>query len=69
MLTVNVAVLLAVVVVARLCRRTQARSRTDEKVTVALVLALGVVIAPTPVGQALFTALGELASGVTRAGQ
>ncbi|MFX4294819.1 hypothetical protein [Streptomyces bohaiensis] len=69
MLTVHVTVLLAAVVVARLCRRTQSRSRNDEKVTVVLVLALGVVLAPTPVGQAIFSAVGELAAGVTRAGQ
>lgn len=45
MLTINVAVLLAVIVVLRLRRRTQARSRLDEKFTVVIVLAFGVLIA------------------------
>ncbi|MYR15254.1 hypothetical protein G3I48_32770 [Streptomyces griseus] len=50
MLTINVGVLLAVIVLLRLRRRTEARSRNDEKLTVIIVLALGVVIAPTPLG-------------------
>jgi hypothetical protein len=67
LLTINVAVLLAVVVVWRLRRRTEARSRFDEKTTVVIVLALGVLIAPTPAGQGILNLLGELASGVTQA--
>ncbi|MET9452836.1 hypothetical protein [Streptomyces cinerochromogenes] len=67
MLTINVAVLLAVIVVWRLRRRTEARSRFDEKFTVVIVLALGVLIAPTPAGQGIVNILGQLASGVTQA--
>ncbi|MFJ3882947.1 hypothetical protein ACIPW5_36545 [Streptomyces sp. NPDC090077] len=67
MLTINVAVLLAVIVFFRLRRRTQARSRFDEKTTVVIVLALGVLLAPTPVGQGILDVLGQLASGVTQA--
>ncbi|MFD5711431.1 hypothetical protein ACFWHW_13705 [Streptomyces pharetrae] len=67
MLTINVAVLLAVIVVWRLRRRTEARSRFDEKLTVVIVLALGVLIAPTPAGQGGLNILGQLASGVTQA--
>ncbi|MGW3955429.1 hypothetical protein ACWEKM_31885 [Streptomyces sp. NPDC004752] len=67
MLTINVAVLLAVIVVWRLRRRTEARSRFDEKLTVVIVLALGVLIAPTPAGQGILSILGQLASGVTQA--
>ncbi|MEU5090102.1 hypothetical protein [Streptomyces sp. NPDC021356] len=69
MLTINVAVLLAVVVVWRLRRRTEARSRFDEKTTVVIVLALGVLIAPTPAGQGILNIVGQLASGVTQAGR
>lgn len=69
MLTINVAVLLAVIVVIRLRRRTHARSRLDEKFTVVIVLALGVLIAPTPLGQGIMDFLGQLASGVTQAGR
>ncbi|MEU7201473.1 hypothetical protein [Streptomyces sp. NPDC045470] len=69
MLTINPAVLLAIVVIVRLRRRTEARSRFDEKMTVVIVLALGVLIAPTPVGQGILNILGRLASGVTQAGR
>ncbi|MFF9690537.1 hypothetical protein [Streptomyces sp. NPDC014623] len=53
MLTINVAVLLAFIVVMRLRRRTEARSRMDERFTVVIVLALGVLIAPTEFGQGM----------------
>ncbi|MGW7674565.1 hypothetical protein ACWGJX_47365 [Streptomyces sp. NPDC054775] len=69
MVTINVAVLLVVVVIWRLRRRTEARSRFDEKLTVVIVLALGVLIAPTPVGEGIVNVLGQLASGVTQAGR
>ncbi|MFE6759954.1 hypothetical protein ACFVDQ_41210 [Streptomyces sp. NPDC057684] len=69
MLTINVTVLLAVIVVRRLRRRTQARSRFDEKLTVVIVLALGVLIAPTQAGHGIRNSLGQLASGVTKAGR
>ncbi|WP_030643911.1 hypothetical protein [Streptomyces flaveus] len=69
MVTINVAVLLAVVVIWRLRRRTEARSRFDEKLTVVIVLALGVLIAPTPAGEGILNILGQLASGVTQAGR
>ncbi|WDM12978.1 hypothetical protein J3S85_16440 [Streptomyces lavenduligriseus] len=69
MLTINVAVLLAVIVFFRLRRRTQSRSRNDEKMTVAIVLALGALIAPTPAGQGILSVLEELASGVPQAGR
>lgn len=66
-MTINVAVLLVVVVIWRLRRRTEARSRFDEKLTVVIVLALGVLLAPTPVGEGIVNVLGQLASGVTQA--
>ncbi|MEU3500813.1 hypothetical protein ABZ726_08605 [Streptomyces hundungensis] len=67
MLTINVALLLVVIVVWRLRRRTEARSRFDEKLTVVIVLALGVLIAPTPFGQGILNVLGQLANGITHA--
>ncbi|MEE1930798.1 hypothetical protein V1J52_21835 [Streptomyces sp. TRM 70351] len=69
MLTINVAVLLAVIVLVRLRRRTEARSRFDEKMTVVIVLALGVLIAPTSAGQSIAGLLSQLASGLTEAGR
>ncbi|MDV5145749.1 hypothetical protein ACWFR1_04150 [Streptomyces sp. NPDC055103] len=68
MMTVNVAVLLAIIVVMRLRRRTQARSRLEERNTAFLVLALGILIAPTPVGQGIFNGIGQLVRGISQAG-
>ncbi|WP_404950816.1 hypothetical protein HFP69_35340 [Streptomyces sp. ARC12] len=65
MLTINGGVPLAVVARLRLRRRTEARSRNDEKLTVITVLALGVVIAPSPVGEGILNFLGQLATGIT----
>lgn len=67
LLTINVALLLAVIVFFRLRRRTEARSRFDEKLTVVTVLALGILLAPTPVGQGILNVLEQLAGGVTQA--
>ncbi|WP_406511065.1 hypothetical protein OG851_00250 [Streptomyces sp. NBC_00161] len=69
MLTINVAVLLAFIVFLRLRRRTEARSRFDEKMTVVIVLALGIILAPTDVGQGIARFLGQLVSGASQAGQ
>ncbi|MEU3904070.1 hypothetical protein AB0F20_09650 [Streptomyces goshikiensis] len=68
MMTINVGVLLAVIVVMRLRRRTQARSRVEERNTAFIVLALGIVIAPTPLGEGIFNALKQLVSGISQAG-
>jgi hypothetical protein len=67
LLTIDLGVLLAVIVFFRLRRRTEARSRFDEKLTVVIVLALGILIAPTPAGQGILNLLKQLASGVTQA--
>ncbi|MFH0178683.1 hypothetical protein ACIA6D_44320 [Streptomyces cacaoi] len=68
MLTINVAVLLAVIIVVRLRRRTEARSRSDEKLTVLIVLMFGVVVAPTAFGQGVLDVVSQLATGVSEAG-
>lgn len=68
MLTINVGVLLTVIVVIRLRRRTQARSRVEERNTALFVLALGIVIAPTPLGQGIFNVIKQLVSGVSQTG-
>ncbi|OQR63548.1 hypothetical protein B6E66_14465 [Streptomyces maremycinicus] len=67
MLTINVAVLLAVIIVVRLGRRTEARSRNDEKLTVFIVLAFGVVVAPTAFGQGVLDVVTQLATRVSEA--
>ncbi|KPC78302.1 hypothetical protein [Streptomyces albus] len=61
MLTVNLAVFLAIIVIVRLRRRTEARSRADEKLTVAIVLILGLLLAPTDFGQGVLRVTGQLA--------
>ncbi|MFF0088580.1 hypothetical protein ACFYSF_01320 [Streptomyces canus] len=67
-LTINVAVLLAVVIFVRVRRRVQARSRSDQWLTVAIVLVLGILVAPTAFGQGVLDVVGQLAQGVTESG-
>ncbi|WP_189750476.1 hypothetical protein [Streptomyces tendae] len=69
MLTINVAVLLAVIIVVRLRRRTEARSRNDEKLTVLIVLVFGIVVAPTAFGQGVLDFVGQLVSGINDTGR
>ncbi len=67
--TINVAVLLAIIIVVRLRRRTHARSRFDEKMTVVICLTFGVLIAPTAFGQTILDVVTQLAEGLSQAGQ
>ncbi|MER7927283.1 MULTISPECIES: hypothetical protein [unclassified Streptomyces] len=67
-LSINVAVLLAVIIVLRLRRRTEARKRTDEQLTVLIVLVFGVLVAPTAFGQGILNVVGQLADGITQSG-
>ncbi|MFE1590810.1 hypothetical protein ACFW6Q_34590 [Streptomyces sp. NPDC058737] len=67
MLTINVAVLLAVIIIVRLRRRTPARSRNDEKLTVLNVLVFGILVAPTAFGHGVLDVVGQLASGINDA--
>ncbi|MFJ1969394.1 hypothetical protein ACIO93_12070 [Streptomyces sp. NPDC087903] len=68
LLTIDVAVLLAVVIVLRLGRRTEARSRSDERTTVALALVFGVLVAPTAFGQGILDVVTQLALGISQSG-
>ncbi|MGW2643984.1 hypothetical protein ACWC2T_03500 [Streptomyces sp. NPDC001393] len=67
-LSINVAVQLAVVIIVRLRRPTHARSRFDEKLTVVIVLVFGVLIAPTSFGQGILNAVGQLARSLSQTG-
>jgi hypothetical protein len=67
-LTIDLAVLLAVIIYVRVRRRVQARSRSDQWLTVAIVLAFGVLIAPTAFGHEILDLMGQLAEGVTESG-
>ncbi|CAM5559518.1 hypothetical protein SPURM210S_03832 [Streptomyces purpurascens] len=66
LLTINVAVLLAVIIVLRLRRRTEARSRFDEKLTVVIVLVFGVLVAPTAFGQGILDVVVQLVQGMSQ---
>ncbi|MBB3081774.1 hypothetical protein FHS41_008332 [Streptomyces violarus] len=68
-MTINVAVLLAVIIVLRLRRRTEARSRFDEKLTVVIVLVFGVLVAPTAFGQGILDVVVQLVQGVSQSGR
>lgn len=52
-ISIDFAVLLAIIILVRLRRRTQARSRNDELLTVVIVLVFGVLVAPTSFGHAI----------------
>lgn len=65
-LTIDLAVLLAVVIVVRLRRPVQARSRNDQWTTVAIVLAFGVLVAPTAFGDGVRTVLAEVTSAAAQ---
>ncbi|WP_328766066.1 hypothetical protein [Streptomyces sp. NBC_00286] len=67
--TINVAVLLAIIIVVRLRRRTHSRSRFDEKMTVVICLTFGALIAPTAFGQTILDVVTQLVEGLSQAGQ
>jgi hypothetical protein len=69
LVTINVAVLLAIIIILRLRRRTQARSRFDEKLTVAIVLVFGVLIAPTAFGQGILDVVVQVVQRVSQSGR
>lgn len=68
MLTLDLAVLLAVVVFLLWRRRVKPRTRLDTGMTMAAVLVFGVLIAPTAFGHWILGTVGELAQGVSDAG-
>ncbi|MFI1416086.1 hypothetical protein ACH4Y0_40180 [Streptomyces sp. NPDC020707] len=68
-LSINVAVLPAVIIVLRLRRRTQARKRSGERLTALIVLVFGVLVAPTAFGQWIADVAGQFAEGITESGR
>ncbi|WP_172387382.1 hypothetical protein [Streptomyces sp. MNP-20] len=67
-LTINLAVLLAVILVVLVRRRVQARSRVDQTMVLAVAVTFGVLIAPTDFGQGLLRTVSDLAQSVSDAG-
>ena len=64
-LTLDLAVLLAVIIFLRVRRRVQARSRSDQWLTVTIVMVFGMLVAPTDFGQAALHLVGQLAHNLS----
>lgn len=62
--TIDLAVLLAVVIFIRLRRRTEARSRNDELLTVVIVLVFGLLLAGTETGEMLLGGVGTVVRSI-----
>nr|WP_107374279.1 hypothetical protein [Streptomyces abyssalis] len=62
--TLDVTLILGFVIFLRLQRRTQARSRVDERMTVFIVLVFGVLIAPTEFGKWILSTLSSMITSV-----
>ncbi|MEV0439417.1 hypothetical protein AB0I84_25080 [Streptomyces spectabilis] len=67
-LTINLAVLLAVILVVLVRRRVQARSRVDQTMVLAVAVTFGVLVAPTDFGQGILRTVSDLAQSVSDAG-
>ena len=65
--TINVALLLAVIVYMRIRRDVQPRKRSDQWMTVALVLSLGLLLYPTDTGRFLSRTLGTVLGALGQA--
>lgn len=57
-LTVSASVVLGIIIVVRLLRPTQPRTRFDEKMSAVSCIVFGVLIAATPWGQAILQLVG-----------
>ncbi|WP_027760616.1 hypothetical protein [Streptomyces sp. AA1529] len=67
-LTLNVAVLLAVIIYFRIGRKGQFQSKANQWMTVSIVLVFGVLIAPTDVGQEIVRVLGDIVNNISASG-
>ncbi|MGA4875878.1 hypothetical protein [Streptomyces lydicamycinicus] len=67
MLTINVAVLLAVIVFVRLRRPVEPRTRLDQAFGITVILVLGLLLAPTDFGQSILGAVQQLVESVAKA--
>ncbi|MFE2728163.1 hypothetical protein [Kitasatospora sp. NPDC059327] len=67
MLSVSAAVFLAIVIYLLLARRTEARSRVNERLTAFVCVVFGVVIASSSWGQMILSLVGNVADAVNQA--
>ncbi|MFJ6608195.1 hypothetical protein [Streptomyces lydicus] len=69
MLTINVAVLLVVIVIWRIRRPVEPRTRADQMFGITIILVLGLLLAPTAFGHSVLGAVKQLVEGIARASQ
>jgi hypothetical protein len=69
MLTINVAVLLAFIVILRFRRPVQPRTRNDQAFGIMVILVLGLLLAPTEFGQSMLGEVRQLVAGIAQASQ
>lgn len=62
-LTINLAVLLAVILLLLLFRPVAARKRWDQLLTILIAVVLGILIAPTDFGRSILHSLGQFTYG------
>ncbi|MEU7435655.1 hypothetical protein AB0B07_33180 [Streptomyces sioyaensis] len=67
MLTINVAVLLAIIVFVRIRRPVEPRTRLDQMFGVTVILVLGLLLAPTEFGHSVLGAVQQLVEGIAKA--
>ncbi|MEV8317152.1 hypothetical protein AB0Q95_23590 [Streptomyces sp. NPDC059900] len=67
-LTIDLAVLLAVIIFLLWRRAVKPRTRLDTGMTMAVVLVFGVLIAPTAFGHGIMNAVGNVAQGISNVG-
>ncbi|MFE1767226.1 hypothetical protein ACFW81_23785 [Streptomyces angustmyceticus] len=67
MLTINVAVLLVAIIIWRIRRPVEPRTRADQVFGVAVILILGLLLAPTPFGHSVLGAVKQLVEGIAKA--
>lgn len=67
MLTMDLAVLLAIIVFFRIRRPVQPRTRADQMFGVTVILVLGLLLAPTSFGQGLLDAVRQIVAGIADA--
>ncbi|MFF1699588.1 hypothetical protein ACFVXC_39175 [Streptomyces sp. NPDC058257] len=64
-LTIDLAVLLAIIIFLLWRRRPLARTRLNTGMTMAVVLVFGVIIAPTAFGHEIVDAVSEVSQGIS----
>lgn len=65
MLTINVAVILAIIIVLLLFRPVKPRKRIDAVILVILSVILGVLIAPTSLGRGIYDLMYQISGGIS----